>query len=219
MASISHLVAVALRSASELNAGVSSEWLKASWFLGGLLPKSLLVSSVQDCGHLDMLLLCMENETASGLEKQPDQTESLHYQNLFSNLWVGSLYEVCRTVKERALLEDPAFLDLAHDLRLVRIPLEKYEIAADKHLPLVVEMQRQPQSANETDAYEYQRKDRAGKSHIMPTGLTLRGSITWQVIDTEAENSRWIERRELSERFRSILGRLSQLAPVPSSPE
>jgi hypothetical protein len=94
---------------------------------------------------------------------------------------------------------------LAHELRLLRIPLEKHEIAADRKLTEPLRMHRQPPNNDDTDSYEYSNND-ARKAHIMPTGISSRGSVMWQVIDLQSNSSYWLERRDLSERIVALAG-------------
>lgn len=184
---------------------VATEWITASYRLGGLLPGSLLPLSVQQCGELDVLLLALEDETSHVSNIETADFLPFHYQSMLSGIWVGSLYEICRLAKSRKLVIDNGLFEaLAHDLRLVRIPLEKHEIPADNRLPAEVEMMRLPPNGDETDKAFYRKSDKEQKSHIMPQSLTERGSLTWQVIDTQGDEVRWIERRQLSERFRLV---------------
>jgi hypothetical protein len=38
----------------------------------------------------------------------------------------------------------------------------------------------------------------------MPTGISSRGSVMWQVMDLESKRSYWLERRAISERIVAI---------------
>lgn len=148
----------------------------------------------------------MERERAGDRDKEPQglAMSSFHYQSLVSELWVGSAYEIVRLAVERALLPTSLNLSaLAHDLRLLRIPLEKHEIAVDRKLKGKLTLARHPPNGNETDFVEYDKADRQ-KSHIMPAGLTDRGSMTWCAIDIEADTEKWIERLDLSDRFLAL---------------
>jgi len=128
----------------------------------------------------------------------------LQYQGMFSNIWIGSVYEFVSLLKIRKLLDhSPQFEALAHDLRLLRVPLEKHEIAADRKLAEPLTMKRLPPSTNNTDTYTYS-KNSATRAHIMPFGLSSRGSMTWEVIDIISNTTRWIERRALSERIMEL---------------
>ncbi len=177
-------------------------WINVSFKVGGLLPNSLLIVAVQRAGELDIVLRCMEDDSSPPQEGSGEaDIFSFHYQKMLSELWVGEVYEIFRLLNERKLAPDSdPFRALAHDLRLLRIPLEKHEIALDKKLTGPLQMQRHPQNKDETDIYEYS-KDDPQKAHIMPSQISSRGSAMWHVFDVRSENSYWLERRALSERI------------------
>jgi hypothetical protein len=56
-----------------------------------------------------------------------------------------------------------------------------------------------------TDLYEYS-KDDPQRAHIMPTGISSRGSVRWQVIDLKNGEERLLERRSLSDRIIALWG-------------
>jgi hypothetical protein len=196
----------AFQRASERNRPLHELWIKVSVRAGSVLPHSRLSGSIQSAGALDVVLRCMEddNPTAMQLEEDNPGLFFLHYQLLLSEFWIGSVYEILRLVKEHCHpADDSAVVGLAHDLRLLRIPLEKHQIAQDRMLTEPLRMQRFPPNGNETDIFEYSKTD-PKRSHIMPIGISPRGSCMWQVIDLVASSSFWIERREISERILKI---------------
>jgi hypothetical protein len=124
---------------------------------------------------------------------------------MLSELWIGAVYEVFRLLIKRELAPDAdAFRALAHELRLLRIPLEKHEIAADRKLSGPLPMQRHPPNNDETDSYQYSKSD-AQRAHIMPSAISPRGSVMWHVLDVGVGNSYWLERRAVSERMVALL--------------
>lgn len=153
-----------------------------------------------------MLVRAMESERTREDAKEPQDLArfSFHYQRLASELWVGSAYELVRLTNERALVTKSEHLAaLGYDLRLLRIPMEKHEIAGDRKLKDKLSMERSPPNGDETDFYAYDKADRQ-KSHIMPAGVTGRGSMTWCAIDADTKAEKWIERLDLSERILSL---------------
>jgi hypothetical protein len=96
---------------------------------------------------------------------------------------------------------------LAEDFRLLRVSIEKHEIAKDRNLTAPLQMQKIPVQGNASDLYEYSKKD-PRRGHIMPRGISSRGSLMWQVIDVQkkAVDERWIERRALSDRLINLWG-------------
>ena len=98
------------------------------------------------------------------------------------------MYETVRLLREidgKQQEHDP----LAHDLKLLRVALEKHQIADDRKLKAPLKMGRHPPNNDATDHYVYSPDD-PRRSHIMPTGFSARGSIMWQVIDLKA-NAEW----------------------------
>jgi hypothetical protein len=129
------------------------------------------------------------------------QENSFHYQMMLSELWVGAVYEIFRLLTERSLAPpNNEFKILNNELRLLRIPIEKHQIAKDNKLSRPLFMKKFPLKNDETDVYQYSRGD-PQRAHIMPTGISHRGSAMWQVIDIESGPSYWLERRDLSERI------------------
>jgi hypothetical protein len=176
---------------------IYQRWISISWAMGGQLPNSLLSVNVQRDGELDQILRCLEDEFLL-----PETSASMfkaHYSLMLANLWVGGIYETVRLLREiagRQREHDP----IAHDLRLLRVALEKHQIADDRRLTAPLRMTRHPPNDNATDCYVYSPDD-PQRSHIMPTGISARGSVMWQVIDLRANTERWIERRDLSDRI------------------
>ena len=131
---------------------------------------------------------------------------TLHYQVLFSEVWISSTYEICRLLKCRGLIgEVSEFLDLEHDLRLIRVPIDKHEIAKDKKLKEPLKFGKLNNRGDVKDYCEYVRDD-PRRAHIMGAGITLRGSVIWNALDVDnIDQTRWLERLSLSERTISVL--------------
>jgi hypothetical protein len=147
----------------------------------------------------------MEDDTGVGDSGQEGDF-SFHHQVLFSESWVSQIYEIVRLLKDRKLVTDSKEFDtLAHNLRLLRIPMDKHEIPGDRKLKAPLMMKRYPPKYETDDVYQYS-KDDPIRTHIMPAGISKRGSVVWQVLDITTSESFWIERRWLSERVLSIFG-------------
>ena len=146
---------------------------------------------------MDLVIRCIEDEVA-----QNDAKDDLfHYLNLMSTYWIGGMYETFRLLRERKLADDDKRLSaILGDLELLRIPLEKHEIAKDRTLKTPLTLTRMPPNKDSTDIYSYAREDPA-RAHIMPMGISPRGSVMWQAIDLRGNTSRWIERRGLSDQI------------------
>jgi hypothetical protein len=202
---VGELIKAGFELASSKYPDIHGKWVATSYRIGGQLPNSSLVSSVQRAGEMDVLLRCMEDELRIHTDNQ-ETDFSFHYQVMLSELWVGHMYEIIRLLKDRMRMPDNKEFDLlAHHLRLLRIPIEKHEIPGDKKLKAPLMMKRYPPKDEASDIYEYS-KDDPTRSHIMPTGVSERGSVVWQVLDIPSNESFWIERRDLSERILAIIG-------------
>src|SRR5665811_1134332 len=110
----------------------------------------------------------------------------MYYLNMLSTYWVGSMYETFRLLRQRKLTgTDPAFDEILSDLELLRMPLEKHELAKDTVLKEPLQMVRGPRNNDAKDLYSYDKDDNS-RAHIMPMGLSKRGSLSWQAIDLKA---------------------------------
>ena len=108
-----------------------STWIRISYRVGSRLIDSLLPRNIQREGDVDILLRCMEDEAA-----QDDPTGFdggvFGYQKMLSEYWVGGMYETLRLLRQRGLADtSSSFAEILGDLELLRIPLEKHEIAKD----------------------------------------------------------------------------------------
>lgn len=205
---VGQLVSLSFAQAIERFPEEHEEWRRISQHIGNYLPDSLLIISVQQAGRLDILIRSMEEEFSVVSSSQNSEfTLQLQYQ--FTDLWIGQVYEIIRLLKERKFVPDnPDFDSLAHDLRLIRIPLVKHEITGDRNAPIPL-LQRQPPMPNDTP-YKYV-KDDSMRSFIMPKGLSARGSVMWNVLDIQFNRSYWIERQDLTERIFALFSKGDKL--------
>jgi hypothetical protein len=202
---VTQLITAAFGLARSRHQELHQTWIAISMSVGGMIPNSLLMASVQRSGELDMILRCMEDDYS--LTKENAESENLfsfHYQMMLSEIWIGAVYEIFRLLAERKLSpDDAAFTMLSRDLRLLRIPIEKHEIAAQGQLSEPLLMQSNPRMSQGRDTYLYSKSD-PKRAHIMPAGLSQRGSVMWQAIDLKSQQSHWLERRALSERMIAV---------------
>ena len=193
-------ISLGFRIAAVAHREINERWIKASFRVGGALPSSSLVSSVQRCGELDMVLRAMEEELPIP-EPTQDNVEffAFHYKALLSDIWIGSVYEIARLQLERSFSpENGPLASIAHTLRLLRIPIEKHEIALDRKLKEPLSMQKSPENGDASDLYIYDKTD-PKRGHIMPMGMSERGSIMWHTLDGATVQSAWVERRAFSD--------------------
>ena len=216
--SVSKLIAAAFDLARAAQPDLHRAWIQVSVRLGGALPHSRMMSAVQQDGDLDLVLRCMEDERAnSGQAAGQGGPFEAHHQVMLSEAWVGSLYESLRLLIERKLISDSGEIGaLAEDFRLLRIPLEKHEIAGDRKLNAPLQLLKYPPRQDQTDLYEYDKAD-PRRSHIMPIGFSSRGSVMWNALDLINRQERWIERRALSDQVVALWGQPVAAAPVETA--
>lgn len=177
---------------------ILNRWVSVS-LRGLVLPKSLLPASIQDLGNLDVVLRCSEDEIAVILKDGHEIGFRAHIPTLLSNLWIGSAYEIIRLVREREIVQKSDELEgLLWDLSLLRIPLEKHEIAGFKRVGKIILRPQPAQPGDQDEIYDPADRKRA---HILPWGFSSRGSVMWCPYDHKISDTRWIERQHLSDRM------------------
>jgi hypothetical protein len=198
MTTVGKLLGAPFLAARQRHHELHGTWIRISHRVGSRLPASALVVSIQREGEADLVLRCMEEEYAVSNSNEADLF-ALHYLNLLSVYWVGGMYETFRLLRERGLDDkNDRFTHVLRDLELLRMPLEKHEIAKDRLLKQPATLVRHPSRSDPSDAYAYAISD-SKRAHIMPMGISARGSVTWHVIDLRGGDSRWVERRWLSD--------------------
>ncbi|MBR0714792.1 hypothetical protein [Bradyrhizobium liaoningense] len=95
----------------------------------------------------------------------------------------------------------PDLDQLLHDLELVRVPLEKFELQRDRKLEAPLQMFTLPYADGIIDVSTYDRSD-PNRALILPTGFsTVRGSYGWFTSDWQHGGPKWLYRRDLAETF------------------
>jgi len=163
---VSSLIQLAFQfSASEMPE-LHHTWIRVSFTIGGKLPDSLLAPTVQRLGELDMVLRSMENDASPSPDSALSDPYAMTHLAMFSEFWIGGVYEVLRLLEERKLApKTDAFRQLADDFRLLRIPLEKHEIASQGQLSAPLEMQRGLGPNSIGEPYFYSKQD-SKRAHI-----------------------------------------------------
>jgi hypothetical protein len=138
---------------------------------------------------------------------------------MFSETWIVGCYEILRAFLQRdreaasagksvsEVSERNDFKSIFSDLELLRMPIAKFEIAKDAKLGQPLAMHRIGDDATKPTEF-YDPKD-PRRSHIMPRGVSPRGSAVWLALDVRNSRERWVERRDLADRLlnlRSIKG-------------
>lgn len=189
-------------------------WVQLSYRLSGRFKLVTALSSIQREGDLDMLLRCLEdefntNKAASGMDF------TFHYQMMFSETWIVGCYEILRAFQQRdreaaaagkptsGVSELGEFKSIFIDFELLRMPIAKFEIAKDNKLEQPLPMRRVGDDDTKTIEF-YDPKD-PDRFHIMPKGMSSRGSAVWLALDGRNSRQHWVERRELADRLLSLV--------------
>jgi hypothetical protein len=224
--SVSPLINIAFNAARAKYRAEHTAWTNLSYVLSGRFNLPVAMMNIQRQGDLDLLLRSMEDEfEANKAAEIADTTGSnmtFHYQMTLSEIWVVGCYEVLRAFRQRdrdaqkvgartsGVSEMEEFISIFSDLALLRMPMTKFEIAKDDKLKEPLTMQKLPPNNDATDQTTYDSKDPA-RYHIMPRGMSSRGSVCWGALDHLTKREYWVERRDLAER---LLAMDSKIVPA-----
>jgi hypothetical protein len=140
---------------------------------------------------------------------------SFHYQMMFSETWIIGCYEILRAFQQRdreaaeagrpvsGVSELDDFKAIFTDFELLRMPIAKFEIAKVKKQDHPLPMRRV--GDDETKPIEFYDPKDPGRFHIMPKGVSSRGSAVWLALDIRNLRQHWVERRDLADRLLSLL--------------
>jgi hypothetical protein len=217
--SVGQLLIAAFGVARSLSPDVAQRWITVSYRIGGKIPGSLAIVSAQRIGELDLVCRALEDELLRSPSNNDEMDFRHNYLLTFSQLWIGSAYAACFALKDRRLLLDNAeFLSLAEDLRLVRVQLEKHQIASDRSLEDPLPLSTGP--AQPGDGPEriviYDKSDRQ-RAHVGRMGVSDRMSPMWEIIVAKPLGMRWMERRELADRMLAVFERTTLEGPRPAN--
>jgi hypothetical protein len=135
-----------------------------------------------------------------------------HYQLTLSEIWVVGCYEILSAFRQRdrdaqkvvartsGISEMEEFKSIFADLELLHMPMTKFEIAKDDKMKEPLRMRKVPSNNDATDQTTYDSKGPT-RYHIMPSGMSLRGSVCWGALDHQTKTEYWVERRNLAERL------------------
>jgi hypothetical protein len=189
-------------------------WVQLSFRLSGRFKLFTAMPSLQRQGDLDLLLRCLEDEFYPNKDV-PGVDFAFHYQMMFSETWVVGCYEILRAFQQRdrdavkanmptsGVSDLKEFKSIFADFELLRMPIAKYEIAKDDKIKQPLAMRRV--GDDETKPIEFYDTKDPGRFHIMPTGVSQRGSVMWQALDVRNSREYWVERRDVADRLLSLL--------------
>lgn len=190
-------------------------WVQLSFRLSGRFNLVTAMTSIQQQGDLDILLRCLEDETIANTTNASGSGFSFHYQMMFSEMWIVGCYEILRAFRARDLnlakVERPTsgvseladFKSIFADFELLRMPIAKFQIAKDDRLKEPLPMRRV--GDDETKPIDFYDPKDPDRFHIMPKGVSSRGSAVWLALDGRNSHQHWIERRDLGDRLLSLL--------------
>lgn len=177
------------------NSEVFRNWINLSKKLYPNIATGSILT-LQNIGNIDVMLRALESEldgSAHGIDP------ILTLQSGLSELWVGSAYEVFRIAKNK-MPDDHAAKKIHDQLRLLRMPLEKYEVAGTDKLKEPLQMVKSDGTAEEMSPYD---NNDSGKEYMMPSRISSNGSIEWNTFCSVENKSLWIERLKLSDEILS----------------
>jgi hypothetical protein len=187
---------------------LNKTWIKIAAKVGGRLPASMLLITIQRDGDVDLLLRSIENEMAKrdAAAHQGDMLFTANYLGLMSTYWIGSMYETFRLLRGKNVAdEDGRFTEILNALTLIRVPLEKHEIAEDWALKQPLRFVRYPPRNDPSDLQTYDPKDKK-RVHMAIPALVPNGSFAWKAFDTKIHSDRWIGRRWISDKVIELWG-------------
>lgn len=201
---VGQLLVAAFNVSRQAHGATGEQWIKASFRAGGAIPESAVFVSIQRIGDLDLLCRALEDELLRVSSPEGAIDLRLNYLMLISDLWIGAAYAITYALTDRGLYKDhAAFQDLAEDLRVVRVQLEKHQIASDRRLDQPLDPVTAPGQPGEVRSFQYDKNNRL-RAHIGRTGLSARRSAMWELVDVKANTMRWVERRDLADRMLQI---------------
>jgi hypothetical protein len=160
------------------------------------------------------LLRCLEDEFNRNNDTSGVDFSS-HYQMMFSEAWIVGCYEILRAFQQRddeatkarkatsGVSELGEFKSIFTDFELLRMPIAKFEIAKDCKLKQPLPMRRV--GDDEAKPIEFYDPKDPSRFHIMPNGVSRRGSAVWLALDGRNSRPHWVERRDLADRLLSLL--------------
>lgn len=157
--------------------------------------------SIQRAGELDIVCRALEDELTQSPPKNGEMDFRDSYLVMLSELWIGAAYAICFALKDRKLrLDEPDFVSLAEDVRLIRVQIEKHQIPSDwelkEPLPLSTGHAEPGEAPERVTLYD---KSDPLRAHIGRIGISERRSAMWEVIELQTHSMRWIERRALAD--------------------
>jgi hypothetical protein len=180
-------------------------WVNLSFRLGCAIPGFALSITIQKDGDVDLILRCLEDDMAALIQKSqgsPPATDIGFYRTLI-RYWIGSMYETFRILKN-ARPADQRIKRIHDELALIRMPLEKLEIASDHKLSAPLKLKRFPPNGDASDEVVYDKSNKY-KSHIMPEEYcSYCGSVIWTAIDGKTSRERQITRRAISDQILAL---------------
>ncbi|MEA5163519.1 hypothetical protein U5903_22335 [Cereibacter johrii] len=176
---------------------VFEAWVQASHKLSFGSPWLALI--IQDCGKIDILLRQMEEESAT--TEVSAEIFSLDPRKILSEAWTGKLYAALRLICKEPDLKKH-FAALFKATTLVRVPLEKLQIADDRRLKGKEELRlyRSDDPSEEPIPYNLSQRPQISPQIFLDRAT---GSIAWDTFNVAVDppEMRRISRIELSDGF------------------
>ncbi|MCW2285144.1 hypothetical protein M2323_003038 [Rhodoblastus acidophilus] len=211
---VSPLLTGLINIAREKYKAENEAWVQLSLLLSGRFNLDAALISLQWQGEVDILLRCLEDEiNIKSNASEPDF--SSHYLLMLSETWVVGCYEILRAFYQRdrdaakagmpksGVSDIDEFRLIFNEFEILRMPMAKYEIAKDYELKHPLPMWGVDDDESKPPEF-YDPKD-PSRFHIMPRGLSPRGSARWLAFDVRNSRQHGVERRDLADRLLSLL--------------
>ena len=223
---VTNSISIAFGHAIERHREIYVNWLRIAEHIGQRLQYSHLPMSIHNLGILDVVLRQIGSEFDLSEYECPQGALHLpsHLLFLFSDLWVCNAYEFFRLLKERRLTSGNSFKKIEQQLRLVRITLDKHEIAKNRGGNVDLKFMYHPPLTDEKTLYHYSSDD-PHRSIIPEVKVNLEtGAVQWRVVDVLSHKDEtwvgWLDRQVISDEilklWRSEFENTSKLPPRPT---
>jgi hypothetical protein len=189
---------------------IMAQCIKASFRAGSKIPDSRMSVAIQRLGRLDVLCRSLEDELLHSPSAEGQLDFRHQYLLMFSDLWIGSAYAITYAFSDRDLYKgDQEFEAIAEDLRLIRVQVEKHQIASDWKLDQPLDFVTAPNQSGTIRTFRYDKNNRL-RAHIGRVGQSEKQSVVWEVIVVNGDTTRWLERRSLSDRLLTGIDKVTQ---------
>ncbi|WP_027548325.1 hypothetical protein [Bradyrhizobium sp. WSM2254] len=179
---VSQLLQTAFAMANGSYPSLADQWTAASYRVDSAMIGTMVFAKVQDLGRIDVLSRALEDDERERLASGQADLHATNNLALLSAAFIGGMYAVVRALRDREqrkmqgniarVFPAPDLDRLLHDLELVRVPLEKFELQQERKLEGPLQMFAVPYVDGNDDVSTYDRAD-PHRALILPTASAL----------------------------------------------